>query len=191
MDVDEQPQHNEAFPPPPPFWRLYRSDADGSAERPLPPEPPAPVAGTFQMFGELHTTEDGMPPLQAQPLFSLDAKGLTDFRGELRSLNRELVFQFVDVLGALVERPQASTRGIENIGTILRNMHYLLNLLRAHQARANLEHTLDVELKDRTSATQELRQNEVNMQEAVQQVLTKVQALDASLQDPARGGDGS
>lgn len=70
-----------------------------------------------------------------QHRFAPDHHGaLADFRGELRSLNRELVFQFVDVLGALVERPQASTRGIENIGTILRNMHYLLNLLRAHQA---------------------------------------------------------
>lgn len=65
---------------------------------------------------------------------NLAAVSSADFRGELRSLNRELVLQFVDVLGALVERPQASTRGVENIGTLLRNMHYLLNLLRAHQA---------------------------------------------------------
>ena len=58
-----------------------------------------------------------------------------DFKGELCSLNRELLFQFLDVLGALVERPHASARGVENIGQLLRNMHYLLNLLRAHQAR--------------------------------------------------------
>jgi len=45
----------QTYPPPPPFYKLFRGDADGSAERPLPPVPPAPVEGEFQMFGELHT----------------------------------------------------------------------------------------------------------------------------------------
>ena len=45
----------QTYPPPPAFFRLYREDADGSAERPLPPAPPVPVEGEFQMFGELHT----------------------------------------------------------------------------------------------------------------------------------------
>ena len=45
----------QTYPPPPAFFRLYREDADGSAERPLPPAPPAPVEGEFQMFGEMHT----------------------------------------------------------------------------------------------------------------------------------------
>jgi len=34
---------------------LRRPDADGSAERPLPPDPPPPTDGTYQMFGELHS----------------------------------------------------------------------------------------------------------------------------------------
>ena len=45
----------QTYPPPPAFFRLYREDAEGSAERPLPPAPPAPVEGEFQMFGEMHT----------------------------------------------------------------------------------------------------------------------------------------
>lgn len=44
-----------AFPPPPEFYKLYREDADGTAERPFPPEPPEPVQGEYEMFGELHT----------------------------------------------------------------------------------------------------------------------------------------
>ena len=43
------------YPPPPEFYRLYREDADGTAERPLPPCPPQPVEETYQMFGETHT----------------------------------------------------------------------------------------------------------------------------------------
>ena len=41
--------------PPPDFYRLYREDAEGSAERPMPPGPPAPVEQDYQMFGEMHT----------------------------------------------------------------------------------------------------------------------------------------
>jgi hypothetical protein len=43
------------YPPTPDFYRLYREDADGTAERPLPPLPPQPVDETYQMFGEMHT----------------------------------------------------------------------------------------------------------------------------------------
>lgn len=43
------------YPSPPAFYKLYREDADGTAERPFPPAPPAAVTGDFQMFGEIHT----------------------------------------------------------------------------------------------------------------------------------------
>ena len=45
------------FPPPPPFFKLFSDDADG-VRKPLPPEPPAPIQGTYQMFGELHTVRE-------------------------------------------------------------------------------------------------------------------------------------
>lgn len=48
-------QQQSFYPPVPPFYRLFRPDADGTAERRLPPAPPPPVEGTYQMFGELHT----------------------------------------------------------------------------------------------------------------------------------------
>lgn len=43
------------YPPPPAFYQLYRQDAEGTAERPLPPEPPAPARNDYQLFGEMHT----------------------------------------------------------------------------------------------------------------------------------------
>lgn len=46
------------YPPPPAFFRLYRQDAEGTAERPLPPEPPAPARNDYQQFGEMHTVSE-------------------------------------------------------------------------------------------------------------------------------------
>lgn len=43
------------YPPPPAFHRLYRQDAEGTAEMSLPPEPPAPARNDYQLFGEMHT----------------------------------------------------------------------------------------------------------------------------------------
>ena len=86
-------------PPPPAFYQLYRQDADGTAERPLPPEIPAPVQGEYQLFGEIFTVrlsipsvqvscrlvyiawesivqvEPGIPPLQTAPLYRTNAEG--------------------------------------------------------------------------------------------------------------------
>lgn len=45
----------QVYPPPPPWFKLYRSDADGSAERPFPPEPPIPPTGDFQVFGRMES----------------------------------------------------------------------------------------------------------------------------------------
>lgn len=104
----------------------------------------------------------------------MTADGLADFKAELRSLNRELLFQFLDVLKSLIERPHASARGVENIGQLLRNMHYLLNLLRAHQARANLEHSLSVELADRQAAAEELRRDGSRTNGIIQQCLKEM-----------------
>ena len=55
VDAPALPVQQQLYPPPPPFYKLYRDDADGSAEIPLPPEPPALVEGTYAMFGELYS----------------------------------------------------------------------------------------------------------------------------------------
>ena len=54
------------YPPPPDLYRLYRDDANGTAERPLPPGPPTPVAGDYKMFGEMHTVRDELILIHVQ-----------------------------------------------------------------------------------------------------------------------------
>ncbi|KAK9827530.1 hypothetical protein WJX74_008403 [Apatococcus lobatus] len=170
-DESQKPAATQlAFPPPPDFFKLYRENADGTAERPLPPEPPEPVQGEYEMFGELHTTAGGMPPLEVEPLYRTRPDGTIDFREQLSLLNKELLFNFVRLLDCLVDRPSQFARQVEQIGRILRNMRHLLNLLRVQQAHATLHHTLSVEIADRTEALAELRQQSKDATELMQQV---------------------
>ena len=57
------------------------------------------------------------------------------FGKELGRLNREALFGLLELVDTLVDRPSAYARLAENLGLVLRNAAYLLNLLRAHQAR--------------------------------------------------------
>jgi len=57
----------------------------------------------------------------------------SDYKRELRALNRELVLQFLELTDALIERPSQSARCVEDMTLLLRNIHHLLNSLRPHQ----------------------------------------------------------
>ncbi|KAK9806166.1 hypothetical protein WJX72_003807 [[Myrmecia] bisecta] len=164
----QEVKQQQAYPPPPPFYRLYRPDADGSAERPLPPEPPKPVEGEYVLFGEFHSTESGVPPLTGRPLFEPRPNGTIDFKGHLLKLNKELLFNFLELLDTLVDRPSAYARQVENLGLIMRNMHYLLNIMRSHQARATLQEILETEIEERKAAAQEIRDQIESAQKVMQ-----------------------
>lgn len=60
------------------------------------------------------------------------------FKQELTALNRELIIQYLDLLDVLITQPSSYARDVEAISTIFRNMHFLLNTLRTHQARCFL-----------------------------------------------------
>ena len=68
----------------------------------------------------------------------------TAYRDELLRLNRELLFNFLELQDTLAERPSAYARAVENVGLIVRNMHYLLRALRFQQVPSS--HTLQARL---------------------------------------------
>ncbi|CAK0785716.1 hypothetical protein CVIRNUC_008927 [Coccomyxa viridis] len=147
----------QAFPPPPPYYKDFAPHEDSGDEHMLP-APPPPVQGEYQLFGELHTTEDGIPPLTVRPLFTVSESGSVDFRKELVKLNKELLFCYLDLIDTLIERPSAYARSVEHVGVVARNMQYLLNTLRGHQARATLELMLRKEIAEGQKAVKELRE---------------------------------
>eukprot|EP00887_Chlorella_sp_A99_P001113 scaffold14.g1113.t1 len=160
MEQQQQQNAQQLFPPPPPFYSLYSAGADGSAERPLPPLPPAlPTAGEYTVFGVVHTVESGLPRLQGRQIYAAQPDGsIADIKGQLLVLHRELVANLVELLNLLVDKPSAYARQVENVMLLFRNCMHLCNLLRPNQARASLLATLQRDLAQRREAAQQLRQ---------------------------------
>lgn len=65
---------------------------------------------------------------------------LSDFKKELRSLNRELQLHLLELADVLVERPSLYARRVEEVSLIFKNLHHLLNSLRPHQVKCLQSH---------------------------------------------------
>lgn len=83
-------------------------------------------------------TEEGLPPLQAPPLFQASDRGTLDYRAALLQLVDELVFGYAELLDCVAKRPAAGARAVEAVGAAARNASYLLNALRPRQARVGV-----------------------------------------------------
>lgn len=60
------------YPPPPPFYRLYKDYLQNPKSA---PEPPPPIEGTYVLFGSNYTTDDVLPNLEEQGVRQLYPKG--------------------------------------------------------------------------------------------------------------------
>ncbi|CAJ2670325.1 unnamed protein product [Trifolium pratense] len=130
------------YPPPPPYYRLYKDylENDDSA-----PKPPLPIEGTYICFGGNYTTSDVLPSLEEQGVRQLYSKGPNvDFKKELRSLNSELQLHILELADILIERPSQYARRIEEISTVFKNLHHLLNSLHPHQIKRRKQALEDI-----------------------------------------------
>ncbi|KAK3446883.1 hypothetical protein EUGRSUZ_A02508 [Eucalyptus grandis] len=157
------------YPPPPPYYRLYKDYAQDPQSA---PEPPAPVEGTYTCFGGTYTTDDVLPSLEEQGVRQLYPKGPNiDFKKELRSLNRELQLHLLELADVLVERPSQYARRVEEISLIFKNLHHLLNSLRPHQARATLIHILELQIQQRKQAVEDIKRRREEVQRLLKESL--------------------
>ncbi|KAK7255864.1 hypothetical protein RIF29_29289 [Crotalaria pallida] len=144
-----------SFPPPPPFYKLYKNykeDDPNSA-----PLPPPPIKGTYTCFGATYTTDDVLPSLEEQGVRQLYPKGNIDFKKELKSLNGELMLHILELTDILIQRPSQFARRVEDISTVFKNMHHLLNLMRPHQARATVVRILDMQIQRRKESVEDIK----------------------------------
>ncbi|OVA07292.1 Mediator complex [Macleaya cordata] len=157
------------YPPPPPYYRLYKDFIENPKST---PEPPPPIEGTYILYGATYTTDDVLPSLEDQGVRQLYPKGPdVDFKKELRSLNRELQLHILELADVLVERPSQYARRVEDISLIFKNLHHLLNSLRPHQARATLIHILELQIQRRKEAIEDIKRRREEAQRLLKESL--------------------
>nr|XP_043610162.1 mediator of RNA polymerase II transcription subunit 7a-like [Erigeron canadensis]XP_043610163.1 mediator of RNA polymerase II transcription subunit 7a-like [Erigeron canadensis] len=157
------------YPPPLPYYRLYKDyEKDPSSA----PEPPPPIEGSYLLFGSKYTTDDVLPGLEDQDVRQLYPKGPNlDFKKELRSLNRGLQLQILELADVLIERPSQYARRVADISLIFKNLHHLLNSLRPHQARATLIHILKLQIQKRKQAVEDIKRRREEAQKLLKEAL--------------------
>ncbi|XP_052174066.1 mediator of RNA polymerase II transcription subunit 7a isoform X2 [Diospyros lotus] len=157
------------YPPPPPYYKLYK---DYIQDPKSAPEPPPPIEGNYILFGSNYTTDDVLPSLEEQGVRQLYPKGPNiDFKNELRLLNRELQLHILELADVLVERPSQYARRVEEISLIFQNLHHLLNSLRPHQARATLIHILELQIQHRKQAVEDIKRRREEAQRLLKEAL--------------------
>ncbi|CAN6460332.1 unnamed protein product [Victoria cruziana] len=160
---------SSAYPPPPPFYRLYK---DYLQDPTSAPEPPPPIEGTYMLYGSNYTTDDVLPSLEDQGVRQLYPKDLNiDYKKELRKLNRELQLHILELADVLIERPSQYARRVEEISVIFKNLHHLLNSLRPHQARATLIHILEKQIQQRKKAVDDIKRRRAEAQHILKESL--------------------
>ncbi|KAL3625278.1 Mediator of RNA polymerase II transcription subunit 7a [Castilleja foliolosa] len=157
------------YPPPPPYYKLYK---EYSQDPDSAPAPPPPIQGPYVLYGANYTTDDVLPGLEEQGVRQLYPQGPNiDFKKELRSLNRELQLHLLELADVLVERPSQYARRVEEISLIFKNLHHLLNSLRPHQARATLIHILELQIQRRKQAVEDIKRRREEAQRLLAEAL--------------------
>ncbi|KAI9109547.1 hypothetical protein K1719_019601 [Acacia pycnantha] len=158
------------YPPPPPYYRLYK---DYSQDPKSAPEPPPPIEGTYVCFGATYTTDDTLPSLEEQGVRQLYPRGPdVDYKKELRSLNGDLLLHILELADILIERPSQYARRVEEISLVFKNLHHLLNSLRPHQARATLIHILELQIQRRKQAVEDIKRRREEARRLLDEALT-------------------
>eukprot|EP01103_Thecamoeba_quadrilineata_P015191 TRINITY_DN4719_c0_g1_i1.p1 TRINITY_DN4719_c0_g1~~TRINITY_DN4719_c0_g1_i1.p1 ORF type:complete len:219 (-),score=40.31 TRINITY_DN4719_c0_g1_i1:8-664(-) len=174
------------FPPPPPFYHLYKTDKPHDH---LPPPPP--IEGTYQMFGQFYSTSDVMPTLKEQGACQLFSETNLNPILELKKLNRTLLITFLKLLEVLINNPANSQPIVDQISVLCVNMHFLINSYRPHQARQSLIEIMENQKRRRVESTRllkELMQNveaglkttSVEIEKEVQNMVSKPNFYDST-----------
>ncbi|KAG6002432.1 hypothetical protein E4U21_003106 [Claviceps maximensis] len=107
-------------------------------------QPPLePADGRWRLFGDHYMLDDKLPTLEDQGITNLpnldlsapkDAKHY-DRAFELKKLVKSLLLNFLELTGTLFHNPAGAEAKIQDLRTLLINIHHILNEYRPHQAR--------------------------------------------------------
>ncbi|KAL3623570.1 hypothetical protein CASFOL_032386 [Castilleja foliolosa] len=115
-----------------------RSTTNGSTADSAP-SPPPPIRGPYVLYGGATIrTDDVLPGLEEQGVCPL----------------------YPQLQGPNIEWPSQNARRVEEISLIFKNLHHLFNSLRPHQARATLDHNLELQIQRRKQAVEDIKRGE-------------------------------
>ncbi|CAI5524931.1 unnamed protein product [Closterium sp. Naga37s-1] len=110
------------------------------------------------------------------PSSPLDTRAELKALGQLKALGRELGLLVLELADVLVERPSQAGRCVEDISLLFTNLHFLLNSLRPHQARATLTHILKTQLEMRKQSLQGIKEQRAAVWEVLRLAVGEVEA---------------
>lgn len=98
-------------------------------------------SGIEQIYGESEHPKDDEDD-EEEDVFS------TARIDELKKMTKSLLYNYLEFISVLIKNPEFATEKIENIRTILINIHHLLNSYRLHQSRETLIITMQKKLSE-------------------------------------------
>lgn len=129
--------------------------------------PPMPESHQYRAFGSVWQVKDELPDLETLGITRLyntsgeDGLQTTTYQyktQELRRLLKSLLLNYLELVGVLSVNPELYEPKMENIRTILTNIHHLLNEYRPHQSREALIMLLEEQLEHKKSEIQHINE---------------------------------
>ena len=152
--------------------------AQGTSEETITSEldflvpPPMPSTHQYRAFGNIWQVKDELPDLETLGITRLYKKSDTEQTEEgdgtsvptsyqyktqeLRKLLKSLLLNYLELIGVLSINPELYEPKMENIRTILTNIHHLLNEYRPHQSRESLIMLLEEQLEHKKTEIQQI-----------------------------------
>lgn len=141
--------------------------------------PPMPKSSKYRAFGSVWQVKDELPDLETLGLTQLykkanqyDTNNYQYKLQELRKLLKSLLLNYLELVGILGINPELYEKKVENIRTILVNIHHLLNEYRPHQSRESLIMLLEEQV--------EYKKKEIRH---INQVCTQIRERLANIED--------
>ncbi|CCF60062.1 hypothetical protein KAFR_0I02830 [Kazachstania africana CBS 2517] len=141
--------------------------------------PPMPRGHQYRAFGSVWQVKDQLPDLEVMGIKQLYKKSSSDEPtnyqykiSELKKLLKSLLLNYLGLAGVLSINPEGYEEKVNNIRTILVNIHHLLNEYRPHQSRESLIMLLEEQLEYKKNEIKKIEQ----VCQEVQKRLDKIQS---------------
>ncbi|KAH3687904.1 hypothetical protein WICPIJ_001121 [Wickerhamomyces pijperi] len=196
MSQQEDSLISALYPPPPPFVKFFTDenieklenskkgndtveleDEDKVLEFLTPPT--QPEGDTYRSFGNIWQFNDKMPKLEEMGIEKLykdpdDKSSSNDSKfkiQELRTLLKSLLLNFLEVIGVMSSAPDQFHIKIDQIRTILINIHHLLNEYRPHQSRESLILLMEKQIDTKRNEIEEIENTCKNVEEKIKHLI--------------------